>query len=351
MIRIGLIGSYGHVQSMLDHIALIEFVAVPCMSEMGERTTHFASQVEKCTGAAPKIYDSWSEMCEGESLDGVIVCSDNVTKPGIVAECLQRGLHVLAEKPLALTHEEVDLVAKAHRESKATLSLMLSQRFRPDYAFLRERVQGGEIGRIASIFAANPHVYRSRKGLPERARGGLVVNTAIHIIDLVFWITGERPSAIMGAQSQRKLPVDVDLEDSAQLLMVMEDGGSALLDSTQLFPEQTVPSPPTSTGLFPFVITGTEGVLESGRKERFQGIVNLFRSRTEPQSWSFEITTYREVMKSFLENIRSGKEDPVLPAEEIFTVSRIALYASQAAREQRAVSIEWPAELRPSRVG
>lgn len=342
MIKVGLVGPYGHVPSMLDQIAREPDVSVAAISEMGQMSEAMRRQVQTRTSDHPRVYESFVGMAANESLDAVIVCVENARKPNVVEACLQQDWHVLAEKPLALDEPGLRRVELAHRQSKGILSLMLSQRYRPDYQFMRDQIQNRAIGELVSVFAANPHQSGGIDTFPRGVVGSLVANIAIHIIDLVVWMTGQRPVEITGYQAIRgRGEGNGEIEDSVQLMMKLENGAVALLDSTMHEPRTLTPRPAATTGLYPLIVTGTEAVLESLKLETFKGQVNLFRHAHPPQSHVFEITTYREVMRSFLRAIRTSAEDPILPASAIFTTSRIVLEATEAAETGRKVTIDW----------
>jgi predicted dehydrogenase len=112
---------------------------------------------------------------------------------------LERGKHVFVEKPLARTPPELAAVKQAWRRGGSHLASNLILRAAPLYARVREMIGSGELG---DIFAFDgDYLYGRIEKITEGWRGGVadysvIEGGGIHLVDLMVWLTGQRPSRV-----------------------------------------------------------------------------------------------------------------------------------------------------------
>lgn len=140
-------------------------------------------------------------------VDAVDICLPTDLHRQAAVDALQGGLHVLCEKPMALTLEDCDAMLAAAEKSGRTLMVAHCIRFWPEYEYLRQTVAGGEAGRLLSLNlvrqgrrpsgSANAH-WMSRV---ERS-GGAIYDLHIHDVDYIHSLLG-LPARVyaQGAQS------------------------------------------------------------------------------------------------------------------------------------------------------
>jgi predicted dehydrogenase len=97
-----------------------------------------------------RLYDSWQEMLaqEGDRLDIVQVASENNVHADIVEACAARGLHVVAEKPMAATLAQADRMARAARNADVRLLVNWPTAWSASWQELERRILAGEIGEL-----------------------------------------------------------------------------------------------------------------------------------------------------------------------------------------------------------
>ncbi|WNR43146.1 Gfo/Idh/MocA family protein [Paenibacillus roseipurpureus] len=143
-----------------------------------------------------KKYTDVEEMIEKEQLDFVDLALPTYLHRDISVQCLNAGLHVLCEKPMALNAEECqDMIAAAEANGK---QLMIGQclRFWPAYVYLKEVVENGTYGQ-----ATGGYFYRGG-GTPtwgpwlleKEKSGGALLDMHVHDIDMVNWLFGKPES-------------------------------------------------------------------------------------------------------------------------------------------------------------
>ncbi|MGO4495999.1 Gfo/Idh/MocA family protein [Paenibacillus sp. 2RAB27] len=141
-------------------------------------------------------YTSVSEMIEKEQLDYVDLALPTYLHRDITIECLNKGLHVLCEKPMASNPQECEeMIAAAEANGK---QLMIGQclRFWPAYVYLKEAVEKGTYGKVTSGY-----FYRGGATptwgpwlIDKEKSGGALLDMHVHDIDMVNWLFGKPES-------------------------------------------------------------------------------------------------------------------------------------------------------------
>ena len=126
-----------------------------------------------------KCYPSHKAMLDDESLklDGVSVCTYNMTHAECTIYALDKGVNVLLEKPMCVTLEEGIEILKAEKRSGKVLSIGFQPRFDPNMKMLKEVVQSGVLGKIYYLQSGGGR----RRGIPtpfgttfiEKETGGI----------------------------------------------------------------------------------------------------------------------------------------------------------------------------------
>ncbi len=134
--------------------------------------------------------------------------------------CLQRGVHMLLEKPITVTLEQADDLLALAKEKKAVLQVGHIERFNPA---------------IVAVRKLNPRplfieVHRMGPFSPRTADVGVVFDLMIHDIDIVLLLKGEMPSVVQGVGA----PVVTEFEDVASARLEFPDGCLANLAASRI---------------------------------------------------------------------------------------------------------------------
>src|SRR5918994_2868019 len=178
-------------------------------------------------------FDDIEELLQYEALDAVVICSPNHLHESHILAALSADLHVLVEKPLAMTATSVQRILRAVDKRDRVVMVGMNHRYRPDVQIVRSFVQSGELGTIESI-RGSWHVFRpSRAQLGWRQRrdeagGGAMLDLGLSILDLGLWLGGNpapaRVSASLDAGKDRAV------EQSGSAFVVCENGMSLFVD-------------------------------------------------------------------------------------------------------------------------
>lgn len=215
MLRAGIIGlgtiSYIH-QLGIEQSQLGELVAV-CDTNPKTHQDY----------AGLPFYTDFEEMIANERLDVVHICLPHDLHAPIAQRCLELGVNVFLEKPLALSYEEGTKLAEVAQNSEFKLGVCFQNRYNKTtielMKALKERSEG-EIGQIRAVKGIvtwfRPESYYEMqpwRGMIDRAGGGTIINQSIHTIDLMHLFAGE-PQSCKG-ELFNLTDYNIEVEDSA----------------------------------------------------------------------------------------------------------------------------------------
>jgi perosamine synthetase len=179
--------------------------------------------------AGGKAYASVGEMVGATRLDAASICTVPSTHRAIALELLSAGVHVLCEKPLAVSAAEADEMARKAEQMKRFLIPAFKFRFHDEVREAKKLIEKGSLGRISSfrlMFGADFPVDGSWYADKRVAGGGVIMDNGPHAVDLIDYLFG--PIADVSAQAGRSQELDV--EDTAQLICRMSDGTVGTID-------------------------------------------------------------------------------------------------------------------------
>jgi predicted dehydrogenase len=106
---------------------------------------------------------SLDDVLAARDVDGVVIATPAVTHAELAVACLARGLHVLVEKPLAMSTGEAERIAEAAAKSGATVLVGHLMRYHPVVEHLRRLVAGGELGEVFYLSSVRANLGRLRR--------------------------------------------------------------------------------------------------------------------------------------------------------------------------------------------
>jgi len=136
-------------------------------------------------------YATWEEMAEREELDLVVNASPSHLHFPVSLELLNRGFHVLCEKPLAKSPEEVDQLIAASARSGKLLAVFQQSRYHPAFQQIRKVIDSGVLGRIVQVdISLNSFARRWDWQTLQSNNGGNLMNTGPHPVDQALQLFG-----------------------------------------------------------------------------------------------------------------------------------------------------------------
>lgn len=143
-IRVGIIGTSWWADAM--HLPALAAHPQAKLVAIGGRNPE-TTQAMAARWDIPHVYTQWEEMISQANLDALVVSTANDTHYSISLAALERGIHVLCEKPLALTYPQA-LHLAAYAEKKGLITLVpFTYSYMPTTRYLQELITGGYIGK------------------------------------------------------------------------------------------------------------------------------------------------------------------------------------------------------------
>jgi predicted dehydrogenase len=173
-------------------------------------------------------YGSWLEMLDHEELDIAVVAVPTRFHREVGLAALDRGLHVLIEKPIAASLQEGRELVDAASRSQRLLAVGHIERFNPAVRELQRRVGAGELGRVFQVHA------RRQGPFPARIRDvGVVIDLATHDLDVMCHLVDSEVNRVYGETAQR---IHTEHEDMLNALLKFDGGAVGVLQVNWLTP-------------------------------------------------------------------------------------------------------------------
>jgi predicted dehydrogenase len=213
VVGVGVMGS-NHAR-VFAGLADVELVAV---ADPDRKQADFVARTLDCAAVA-----TVAELLELK-LDAVTIAGPTHLHRDIALACIERGVHVLVEKPIASSVEEGNEIIAAARRAGVTLMIGHVERFNPAVEAIKEAIRGEDILSIA--------ITRVGPFPPRMSNVGVVIDLAVHDIDLIRWFTD---SDIIEVQPQVSSAV-AEREDIALLQFRTASGVLAHINTNWLTP-------------------------------------------------------------------------------------------------------------------
>lgn len=231
VLRFGIIGVGNiapHHAVAIKHTAGAELVAVATRNL--ERGNAF---IREHGGA---LYADYRDVLARTDVDAVAICTPHDLHAPMTLAAAAAYKHVLVEKPMARNAAECDAMIAACERVGVTLGVLFQMRFDPLALKLKKIIDDGKLGRLIwtttnALWYRTDEYYRSGawRGTWEHEGGGVLINQAIHVIDLMLWLTG-MPTRVT-AQT-RTLNHSIEVEDAAVALLEYVDNRLGLVQAT-----------------------------------------------------------------------------------------------------------------------
>jgi len=325
-VKVGFIGLVGHTAEVIRPLPQLPDVEVTAIFDPSPEVR--ANFVKRKTFEKVRQYTDFHQMLEKEEFDIVAVCNSNGERAEAVRACVEKKVHIIAEKPLAVERKDFDRTWKMILASDRKFTMLLPMRFDPEYLALHRAVANGDIGEVAQISSQKSYQAGSRAEWMRNHKtyGGTIPWIGIHMIDLMRWSSGREFTEAMSFQGHIGFPDIGDMENTTASVFRLDNGGVATLHMDYLRP-----GPAGSHGDDRLRLAGTKGIVEY---QEATGVI-LMTGKKAPHKVE-DLPKKRELFVEFLDSIYHGKPEPIA-MKEILRANEITLAAQEAAVERRVV--------------
>ena len=237
-IRLGIIGlgnmGSGHARSIMEgKCPDFDLVAVadinPARVEWGK--ANLAGNI--------RYFDDALAMLDSGCIDACMVCVPHYDHPRYAMACMQRGIHVMVEKPAGVYTKQVrEMNEEAAKHPDVVFGMMFNQRTNHVYRKMRELVQSGQYGQIRRTNWIITDWYRPQAYYDSGAwratwsgeGGGVLLNQCPHQLDLWQWICGMPVSVL--SQMRFGQWHDIEVEDDVTTYVEYANGATGVFVTT-----------------------------------------------------------------------------------------------------------------------
>ena len=191
-LRIAVLGAGGAAQvvhlPILARLAGVEVVGI--VDPDRRKATTIAERF-----GIPAVADDLASLVPDVPLDAVLVCTPNGAHEDGILAALERGAHVLCERPLTVSSESARRLVDAAAGADRQLMVANNHRYRHDFRLIRQFVASDELGDVFFVRSSwlNRRSRRPRRGWRTDAKyagGGVLMDLGAQALDLALWSVG-----------------------------------------------------------------------------------------------------------------------------------------------------------------
>jgi len=213
-IRVGMIGMGGFMNRHSEDLGKVPAarVVAVCDPEAENRAAHKRRHAH-LAGAAE--YDDYRAMLKAERLDAVVIASPHTVHYEQIMASLNRGLHVLVEKPLVCRTDHGVKVVRKVRQTGLVLTIGYHRHTDGTYRYVRREIAAGRIGKVQAVMCFQAQEWKRAtagqwRQVPELSGGGQLNDSGSHLVDIMLWMTGLEAQAVSAQMDRCGTPVDIN---------------------------------------------------------------------------------------------------------------------------------------------
>ena len=190
-----------------------------------------------------KRYDDYKKMIQENQIDFISIATESGLHAEISLYCIEKGIHILIEKPMAMSLEDADKIIQLSEEKNIKVAACHQNRFNIAVQKMRKALEEGRFGKLSH---GSIHVRWNRnKNYYDQAQwrgtweqdGGALMNQCIHGIDLLRWMMGDEIESVYGVTKQQ-FHHYLEAEDIGMAVVKFKNGAVATIEgTTNVYPQ------------------------------------------------------------------------------------------------------------------
>jgi predicted dehydrogenase len=324
VVRFGIIGCGRIAQTHLQALGTLPEAKLTAAVESRAAAGEAVAAEHKC-----KLFTDYKEPAIADLVDAVIICTPPNTHYPIAKLFLERGIHVLCEKPLTIASSEAAELVKLADAKDALLMMASKFRYVDDIIKAKAIIEAGILGRI--ILYENS--FCSKIGMADRwnaskpvSGGGVLIDNGSHSADIARYLLGP----IAQVQAQTGIPTQgLDVEDTVRVQFMTQRGILGTFDLSWSI---------TKDSKNYIQVYGSEGTLQVGWKgSRY---CQDGSSKWIPFGTGYDKTrSFANQHANFIASLK-GKDKPLITAEDSLASVQVVEAAYRSAGSNHWSKIE-----------
>lgn len=276
-----------------------------------------------------RSYDSHGALAANEELDAVLVCTPPASHPDICVDLIDQGVHVLCEKPFAITSSEAERVLEAGRDKGVLVTMASKFRYADDVIKAKQIVDSGVLGDILlfeNAFTARVDMSERWNSKPEISGGGVLIDNGTHSVDIARYFLG--PLAEVHVM-EGKRSKNLEVEDTVQIFIRSEQGVMGNIDLSWTINKE----------LDRYIsIYGSRGVVVVGWQE------SKYRQSSSPDWVNFgsgydKVQAFKNQIRNFVDAMR-GTQALLINADDALASVRVVEAAYESLGQDHWTAVQ-----------
>jgi UDP-N-acetyl-2-amino-2-deoxyglucuronate dehydrogenase len=228
--------SYKHIEALVQNkeeatlVAVCDVIQGNAVAKKNEYEKNMSQELNI------NVYADYKEMLDKEQIDVVTIATESGYHPEIAIYCMNKGKHVIVEKPMALSIEDADKMIECAKVNNVKLCVSHQNRFNQPIQQLREAIESNRFGKLVNSTARI--LWNRNMGYYEQAPwrgtwkldGGTLMNQCIHNIDLLQWMMGGEIDTVYAACDT--FLRDIEAEDFGAILIKFKNGSIGIVEGS-----------------------------------------------------------------------------------------------------------------------
>ena len=198
---------------------------------------------EHYENADVRCYTDYRQMLEEINPDLIAITTPSGSHARIAVDCINKGINLIIEKPIALSLADADAIISAADEKGIKVCACHQNRFNTSVQIIREAIEAGRLGKLLHGAAhirwnRGPDYYKQApwRGTWEQD-GGVLMNQCIHNIDILRWMMGDDIIEVVG-MTDRLNHDFIEAEDLGLALVKFTNGSYGIIEgTTNIYPQ------------------------------------------------------------------------------------------------------------------
>jgi len=215
-IRVGLVGcggiARGHARALLEQRQVdVRAICDPVKSHI----TAYQREIFKPAASQPKVYSDYGRMLTSVKLDAVVLCTPHTLHHKQIMSALDRGLHVLVEKPMVTDSGHAREVAHKAQSTGLVVAIAFQGSCSPEFGYIQNAIRRGALGelQVVDTFVAQ-NWQRATAGTwrqkPALSGGGQLYDSGAHMLNALLAFVDAPPVDVFACIDHRGTNVDIN---------------------------------------------------------------------------------------------------------------------------------------------
>lgn len=234
--RVGIIGCGAIFFVHAYPLHKLENTEIKAVCDIKPQALETAKQLFHCDG-----YADYHELLKRDDIDVVHILTPHYLHAQMAIDAANAGKHVLTEKPMAINMEDARAMIEAGKRNGVTIGVISQNRYNAASVAIKDAISSGSLGKVIGqrvvLSWTKPAEYYQRSdwhGTWDKEGGSLMIDQAIHIMDLARWFIDDEIESVQATIANRNHP-EIETEDTAEGLITYRNDVKSVFMATNNF--------------------------------------------------------------------------------------------------------------------